>query len=734
MSNRRPLVLVALLLLVPGIGRAQTPDIPEEQQRPPEKKKQPPPAVDTSADDESDDETPPPEPTTKKKAAPTTTAKQQPDTTPAKSAVAPTAVRATSRRGKRSENLRLSSMLSGETGLLRVAAAEGASQGTLRVAFALDFFSAGGFFHDNDGHSRVGGTISIDAAAHDYIELWLSTRAQSSSNDFTSPHLLQAFGDVALGVKAFYPVADLANIGADLQLTFLSGIGKTTPDFGATQLAARALLTSDFSKALEQVPLRFHLNAGVVIDNSKNLLVTELSNAERFALGISDFNRFQLGLGLEAPFKYVTPFIEYQLEVPFGYLATPGIVLTANGLRTEQAAGPTARVCTISDDTACARPAVQRALPQHLTLGARISAVRDFTFDAAVEIGLTPEVATGVVGTPPYNIVLMANYAFDPFHARAEAGPPISVPVLVPEVQEVDKAAPTGSIIGLIKSKGDGKEVQGAVVTFDRAPPVATSAAGMFRSHELEPGPLAITITREGYETANGKADVVAGQATELAFELIPSVREGVIRGRILDDKDKPLSGINVAFIGPTNTSVLTSADGAFEAKAVAGHYSVEATQEGYLKKARELDLKGGETASLDMLVRKRPKDPIAEISKNQIIVKQSVHFVTGEARLAPDAAAVLDSVVDVLVANKQVKKVRIEGHTDNVGADDANLTLSRDRANSVLEYFVQQGIDRNRVEAEGYGASRPIAPNLTRRGREQNRRVEFHILGSDSL
>lgn len=725
MSIRVPLVLAALLLSVPDLGRAQTPDIPEQTPPvQPERRERQPAPKETTAEEQADV---PPEParaqTRTRKNAPNTTAEDRP--APAKAET--TDVRPVA-RSSRSPSLRLSSTLVGETGLLRIAAAEGSPQGTLRLSFGLDFFSVGSFIDDADSQSRVGGTLSVGAAVHKYVEMWLSTRAQSSNNVYTQPNLLQAQGDMTLGVKAFYPLADLANVGADLQVTFLSGIGDTSFDFGATQLAFRALLTSDFSKAIEQVPLRFHLNAGIIVDNSKNLLTQELSNAERFALNVSDFNRFAFGVGLEAPFKYVTPYVEYMMELPFGYLATPGIVLSARGLSPAQGMA-TARICTIDEDAACARPAVQRAIPQHLTLGARVSALQDFTFDAAVEIGLTPDVATGVVGTPPYNIVLLAAYAFDPFHARAESGPPISVPVLVPELTEVDKTPATGSIVGMVKSKGDGKEVQGAVITFDRAPPVATSAAGMFRSHEVEPGPLAITITRDGYESGSSKAEVVAGQAIEVAVELIPSVKEGVIKGRVVDDKDQPLAGINVSFIGPTNTSATTGADGTFEAKALAGHYSVEAVQEGYLKKARDFELKGGETASLDVLLRKRPKQAVAAIAKNQIVVNQSVHFVTGEARLEPDAAAVLDNVVDVLVANKQIKKLRVEGHTDNVGSDDANLVLSRDRAAAVVEYLVQQGIERARLDADGYGSSRPIAPNLTRRGREQNRRVEFHIV-----
>jgi outer membrane protein OmpA-like peptidoglycan-associated protein len=258
---------------------------------------------------------------------------------------------------------------------------------------------------------------------------------------------------------------------------------------------------------------------------------------------------------------------------------------------------------------------------------------------------------------------------------------------------------------------------------------VATSEKGVFRSLDLEPGPVAITVTKDGFEPATAKAEVAAGENREIEVALTPSIREGEIRGRVVDEKDKPIPGAYIDINGPTSMQVRSGADGTFEAKAVSGKYLVIVSMEGLLKKEREFELKGGETNSSDVLLRKRPKQAIAEVSKDQIIVKESVHFVTGEARLAPDAAAVLDSVIDVLANHKEIKRLRVEGHTDNVGADDANLKLSQDRAAAVVQYMVQQGIDPSRLVSEGYGASRPIAPNLTRRGREQNRRVEFHIV-----
>jgi outer membrane protein OmpA-like peptidoglycan-associated protein len=84
--------------------------------------------------------------------------------------------------------------------------------------------------------------------------------------------------------------------------------------------------------------------------------------------------------------------------------------------------------------------------------------------------------------------------------------------------------------------------------------------------------------------------------------------------------------------------------------------------------------------------------------------------------------------VVDAIVRN-DIKRVRIEGHTDNQGNPELNLQLSKDRAQAVAAHLIKAGIDASRLEVEGFGDTRPIAPNLTPRGRELNRRVEFVIL-----
>jgi len=71
---------------------------------------------------------------------------------------------------------------------------------------------------------------------------------------------------------------------------------------------------------------------------------------------------------------------------------------------------------------------------------------------------------------------------------------------------------------------------------------------------------------------------------------------------------------------------------------------------------------------------------------------------------------------------------IRVEGHTDNVGPANANEVISRERATSVVDYLVRQGVSRSRLEAVGYGMTRPLASNDTANGRARNRRIEFAV------
>jgi len=105
----------------------------------------------------------------------------------------------------------------------------------------------------------------------------------------------------------------------------------------------------------------------------------------------------------------------------------------------------------------------------------------------------------------------------------------------------------------------------------------------------------------------------------------------------------------------------------------------------------------------------------------------KTILFDTGKATIRQESYAVLQSIVDIMKEYPNTYFV-IEGHTDSVGSDKSNQTLSDNRAKSVRDYLVTIGMDGSRLSSVGYGESRPIATNNTKAGRQQNRRVEISL------
>jgi outer membrane protein OmpA-like peptidoglycan-associated protein/opacity protein-like surface antigen len=119
----------------------------------------------------------------------------------------------------------------------------------------------------------------------------------------------------------------------------------------------------------------------------------------------------------------------------------------------------------------------------------------------------------------------------------------------------------------------------------------------------------------------------------------------------------------------------------------------------------------------------------LVQITKDQLKILDTVKFVTGSAKLSPASNKLLDNVARVLLAHLEIWKVRVEGHTDNVGNPDKNMKLSQDRAQSVVNYLVKKGVAPERLEAAGFGDTKPIEDNKSAKGRTANRRVEFNIV-----
>lgn len=127
-----------------------------------------------------------------------------------------------------------------------------------------------------------------------------------------------------------------------------------------------------------------------------------------------------------------------------------------------------------------------------------------------------------------------------------------------------------------------------------------------------------------------------------------------------------------------------------------------------------------------------KAKRQLVVIEKDRLVIREQVQFATGKSAILPRSFPLLEQVASLIKDHPEVEKVSIEGHTDGRGGHDANVKLSRARAESVRAYLLKLGLPADRIDAQGFGPDRPVATNATPQGREANRRVEFVIIGAE--
>ncbi len=116
-------------------------------------------------------------------------------------------------------------------------------------------------------------------------------------------------------------------------------------------------------------------------------------------------------------------------------------------------------------------------------------------------------------------------------------------------------------------------------------------------------------------------------------------------------------------------------------------------------------------------------------MTTDKLVIVDKIYFGSGSDQIQSRSFNILEEIAKFLKANSQIKKLRVEGHTDSRGNDEKNLKLSQRRADAVRKFLISEGIEPERLQSKGYGEDRPIADNDTRQGRERNRRVEFTII-----
>ena len=608
-----------------------------------------------------------------------------------------------------SGNLRHTATPTGGVGLLRVAGSDLGRRGLLRLSLSGDLASNDDFPVQGADNSRTAGTFALSFVPLDFLELSLAYTASANTNTRSSPNLIQAFGDVTLGAKATRQWLPGLWAGADVRVMTFSGVG--TQRQVAFGFSPRAVATYDASGVLP-LPLRAHANLGLLMDGTGSLVdASRLNAAEEYALGINRYPRLTVGVGVEAPLPLATPFIEYGLASPLGVeggklVAPDGTLVPVGGVA-----------------------------PQTLGLGLKVTALPNFTFTAAAELGLTRQVGRGVTPVPPFNLFLAASLNVDPL---AQAGGPPAVarePMRVASTPSPAPTAPaavaqTSQVSGVVVDAKTRQPLSGVLVAVvdSTLPPVASAPRdGRFLTYSLPSGPVKLSVHKEGYLPLEQEVLLKAGEPTTLELALVPEVKPAVL-ALAVTSKRKPVAA-TLAFQGPERRQVsLTEGDAASQKLQLpAGRYVVEVTAPGFLAQMRDVQVTEGTALNLAFDLEPEPRQWLVKRDNDKLELTQPLRFVDGEAVLLPDNQPVLAQVLD-LVVRTGIKRLRIEGHTDNQGDKAANLTLSKERARAVVDALVKAGLEPARLEAEGFGDTRPVAPNLTPKGRELNRRVDFVI------
>jgi outer membrane protein OmpA-like peptidoglycan-associated protein len=128
------------------------------------------------------------------------------------------------------------------------------------------------------------------------------------------------------------------------------------------------------------------------------------------------------------------------------------------------------------------------------------------------------------------------------------------------------------------------------------------------------------------------------------------------------------------------------------------------------------------------------PQPKRVEVTADAIVINDKILFEFDKAVIQAASFELMDEITQVVKDNPRIKKISIEGHTDDDGKASYNKKLSQKRADSVMKYLVEHGVDAARLTAVGHGEDIPMVPNDTDENKEKNRRVEFLIVEQDEL
>jgi outer membrane protein OmpA-like peptidoglycan-associated protein len=204
--------------------------------------------------------------------------------------------------------------------------------------------------------------------------------------------------------------------------------------------------------------------------------------------------------------------------------------------------------------------------------------------------------------------------------------------------------------------------------------------------------------------------------------KITPTKTEAAMKFFVINQDKGPVKGVVIVLASPGGDKYYTDetdAEGYAEALVPVGQkYELTYLSLGRKDVAASVAVTSQPKQTVKLTLRYKPRPPPVPF------VLKGITFETAKATIRPESYPALDVIAEFMTRKKS-SRLEISGHTDNVGSSKSNKVLSENRARACRGYLISKGIDGGRITALGFGDTRPIAPNTTEEGRQQNRRIE---------
>jgi outer membrane protein OmpA-like peptidoglycan-associated protein len=305
----------------------------------------------------------------------------------------------------------------------------------------------------------------------------------------------------------------------------------------------------------------------------------------------------------------------------------------------------------------------------------------------------------------------------------------VTDPETVNQYKDDDGCPDTLGVIAYKVLDQDGNAVKGAKVavggkeyTSDANGDVVV--ADLMPGTELSAGSVSHPWYKDGAVPTTGVTEGRVDKTINLAF--LPGQLQVIVKapdGKRLD--------ATVHFEGGPETlkEVPLGTDGEEVISLRPGTWKVAVSATDFKTERRDVKLDPGAKSVVVLELTLEPAKAVVDITETEIFILEQVQFDYDKDTIKPESFNLLDHVVSVILDHKELKKIEVQGHTDDKGNDAYNQELSQRRVNAVVAYLTGKGVNPAVLSPVGYGESKPLRPNTSDANRAINRRVQFVVL-----